>query len=431
MIHGADILTKRPQRKMGEFLFFPPSSITQINEKMFELVNIYGGKFYLGFPHIEVFLAQGSKIDDKPEKTNLPEANYNAILNQLLKKKIIYPSKFEKDLPFNKRRVLEQLTSKDAPNYPRTLNIGEITLELIQTCPYHCEGCFREANSNELTPLSKLEELLNELSKMGLSKLSLSGGEITSSKKAFERFQRIASYAKSVGIEKIRLLTTGYDPERVNEAIDYIDEIQISIDGLKQMHDTYKRFKGAFERAIESLKICERKNVKVTTNTVVSKLNIGQVPDLIEFLLQFKIDTIRITKIMSPKENLRLNTKEAKKLYEIVKEKQKKCAPNRIINAYGGCTDILNCTGGIVYAHITASGNVLACDYDVDNPAGNINHSDFQEIWTNSPIIQKYRMITPITGKCLECRSRVFCFGNCKIDKEYVDKIGVCENENR
>jgi len=415
---------------MEEFLFFPASSITQINEEISNLVNIYGGNFYLRFPHIEVFLAQEPKISDKP-KVSIPDSDYRFILNQLLKHKIIYPSRFKKELPFNKKKVLEQLIQEPSQRYPVTLNIGEVTLELTQFCPYRCEGCFREVNPSNLTPLSRLEGLLEELSKMGLLKLFLSGGEITSSGIAFERFKLVASYAKSLGIRKIRLLTTGYNPEKIEEAIKYIDEIQISIDGLKQVHDTYKKFDGAFERAIESLKICEDKNVKVTTNTVVSKSNMDQVSDLIDFLLQFNIDTIRITKIMSPKKNLRLNPKEARRLYELVRKKQEEYSYIRIINAYSECTDLLNCTGGIVYAHIGASGNVFACDYDINNPAGNINCLSFQDIWTNSPVIQEYRKITPITGECLECRSRVFCFGNCKIDGIYVNQTHACKNENK
>ncbi len=414
---------------MGSFLFFPASSITQLKEDVFNLIHIYGGKYYLRRPHIEVYLAQPHKANVRSNRVNFSDSDYGSILESLIEKKIIFRSELKKEFPFNKEKILEAIQKKPT-TLPRTLNIGEVTLELIQSCPYSCEGCFREVAREGLTPIQRLERLVSELSEMGLSKISLSGGEITASDRGFERFSQIASYAKSEGI-RVRLLTTGYNPDRVENALKYIDEIQISIDGLEETHDSYKGRKGSFERAIESSKrALKNGKVKITTNTVVSMLNYREVPDLIDFLSQFKIDTVRITKMMTPKRKLKLGLKEAIELCLQVREKQEEYPNQKIINAFGDCSDVLNCTGGVVYAHIGATGNVFACDYDVENIAGNINYATFQDIWTNSPIIKDYRRITPIQGECLNCTSRVFCFGNCRIDKEYVAKAGTCKNEN-
>jgi len=418
---------------MEEFIYFPASSITQIDKDSFDLVDIYGGKFKLKSPHLEVYLSCPVQLNEKSldRKTDILQDNYLKILNDLIENNIIYPSKIKKQSPFNRKKVLEKIHSSPF-NQQRTLNIGEVTLELTQNCPYNCMGCFREINDKELLSESRLENLVSELSEMGISKIALSGGEITASKKSFERFKRVASYSRDVGINKIRLLTTGYNPERVGEALNYVDEIQISLDGLREFHNSYKGLNNAFEKATESLKICEaNKKTTLTTNTVVSKKNLSEISFLIDFLSKFNIDTHRITKMVTSSSDLRLDLEDAKKLYSLVREKQKKYPNSKIINAYGDCTDILNCTGGIVYAHIGATGNIFGCDYDINNIAGNIQQRSFQDIWTNSSVLKKYRTISPIEGDCLDCHSRVFCFGNCWIEKENNKISGECKNENK
>lgn len=358
-------------------------------------------------------------VKENLKEFEISSVDYDFILNELLNKKIIYLSKKRKRMPFNKKMVLNQLSNKTF-TIPRTLNIGDVTLELIQTCPYSCEGCFREKNYGNLTSISRLEKLVDELYLMGLSKLSLSGGEITSSKNGFERFKHISKYAKSIGVEIISLLTTGFNPKRVEESLNYVDEIQISIDGLKNTHNSYKKFEGAFNRAIRSLKICENSNVSLTTNTVVTQSNLREIPNLIDFLSQFCIDKIRITKIVTDNKNLKPSIENAKLLYQLVKEKQKEYPNLNIVNSYTDCTDVLNCVAGFVYAHIGATGNVFACDYDTKNIAGNINQNSFQDIWTNSTVIKSYRNISDIEYPCLNCNSRVFCFGNCSVENSFI-----------
>jgi len=413
---------------MDNFLFFPASSITQISKESFKLVNIYGGVFNLQFPHLAVYLSQPEEIDNPEslEHLGISPKDYQFILRDLLDHKVVYPSKIRMDLPFDKNQVLSQILNCPFTQ-PRTLNIGDVTLELTQNCPYSCEGCFREINEDQLTNSARLERLVDELSLMGLSKISLSGGEITSSERAFDRFKQLAKYIRQHPQIKIRLLTTGFNPERVTEALDYIDEIQISVDGLEDAHDSYKRVSGAFRKAIGSIDFCQKSKVTLTTNTVVSQKNRGEVSSLIDYLSQFKIDTLRITKILSDKEHLRLGVKEAQDLYCVVQIKQTEHPNLRIINAYGNCTDVLNCVGGMVYAHIGATGNVFPCDYDIHNSGGNINNSPFQDIWTNSEVFHAYRNVIGIQSECLDCKSRVFCFGNCRIDRQYVRTTGMCE----
>jgi len=416
-----------------EFYFFPAASITQFEEDSFKLVDIYGGEFRLGRNLMKSYLLQDglSIIPFDLNKYGLSQEEHMSSIKSFRDAKLIHPSKFEKESSFNRRKVLEQITSTPFQK-SRTLNIGDITLELTQNCPYQCEGCFRELNNQKTLSLDTLDGLIDDLSLMGLRKISLSGGEVTASENSFERFKHVCSYAKESDIGVVRLLTTGFNPEKVRESLEYgVNEIQISVDGLKNYHDSYKKFNGAFERAVEAIKLCEVEDVKLTTNTVVTQQNLPFIEEVLDNLSKFNINTLRVTKIMSSDKGLRLNTQQARQLYETIKRKQGESPDRRIINAYGGCTNFLNCVGGIVYVHIGATGNIFACDYMTEQSAGNINEKSFQEIWTESPVFTPFRTPTIIDGECGPCSTRSLCFGNCRIDKEYVEQTNMCEQHNK
>lgn len=402
---------------MAEFIFFPPASITQIDRDLFRINDIYGGVFDINKTVASVYLAQEPEYEfGKANILGISTEQYNSIITALKQHRIIYPSSAFKEKPFEGRRVLEKIALSEFEK-ERVLSIGDVTLEITQDCPYHCEGCFREINNEQQLSISKIKGLINELRSMGLTKLSISGGEITFKQEYTERAKEAISYAKSQGIRTIRLLTTGFNQNRLEELIDAgANEVQISIDGDEETHNSYKKHVSAYRRAIEAIQLCEGKEgIKLTTNTVVSKQNLNIIKQTMETLAAYDIDTIRITKILTGNSGLRLNPQEAQELHSRVFAAQKEHG-KRILNAYGNCTNHLNCVAGIVYAHIGATGNVFPCDYVPHMPAGNINEQKFQEIWTNSEVIKLFREPKNIAAGCIKCKDRIFCIGNCVVE---------------
>ena len=402
---------------MAEFIFFPPACITQTGRDSFRINDIYGGIFNINEAVASVYLAQEPKYEaEQANILGISNVEYNSIINALKQHKIIYPSSTFKEKPFDSRRVLEQIANSIFEK-ERTLSIGDVTLEITQECPYHCEGCFREITRDESLSITKIKGLIDELKGMGLTKLSISGGEITFKQEYTERAKEVIAYAKSRKIETIRLLTTGFNPKRLEELIESgANGVQISIDGDENAHNAYKKHGSAYNKAIEAIKLCQgKKGIRLTTNTVVSKQNIDVIRKVMATLEAYDIDTMRITKIITANQGLRLNPKEAKQLHNIICAAQK-IYGNKILNAYGNCTNHLNCVAGIVYAHIGATGNVFPCDYVPHMSAGNITEQSFQEIWTNSDVIKLFKTPKKIAAGCIKCKERVFCIGNCIVE---------------
>lgn len=401
---------------MKNLLFFPPACITQVGDDSFRINDIYGGVFDINKEIASVYLSQGNCYEyGEPNKINLPAELYDSVINALINNKIIYISSMPKEKSFNGQPIIEKIASSKFEK-ERTLSIGDVTLELTQDCPYRCEGCFRELNRDEYLALDKIRDLLRNLRSMGLTKLSLSGGEITSNRSTTEKAKKVIDYASSIGITTIRLLTTGFNSKRLEELIDRgLTELQISVDGNELSHNNYKKSDRAYHRAIEAIKMCSGKRVRLTSNTVVTKDNLHTLEGTIDKLTEYNIDTIRINKIITKNQNLRLTLEEAKKLYKTVLKKQMKHG-KRIINTYGDCINKLNCVAGITYAHIGSTGNVFPCDYITTSDASNINESSFEEIWTNSDLIKLFRKPKNVSESCKNCKERSFCIGNCIVE---------------
>lgn len=173
------------------------------------------------------------------------------------------------------------------------MNIGSLTLASVKFCPSSGKGCYalyldqvKDAEVEE----SRLLQILDEAAHMGCQNLSLSGGEVTASKHNLNRTLNLMKHARSVGINKIVLITTGY---RLDEHIDKfigagVDHIQISIDGLEDFNDSYKRSEGATKRAFNAINACREKGVHFSTNSVVSHSNLDLMPNSYNNLLMLE-----------------------------------------------------------------------------------------------------------------------------------------------
>lgn len=93
-----------------------------------------------------------------------------------------------------------------------------------------------------------------------------------------------------------KVTTNGYLlTKRAEEIVPWIDRLQISIDALKDLHDSI-RGDGFFERAISGLKEVRRlSNLRIEINVTISPINYHSIYDLLEYLdgLDVALDEVR------------------------------------------------------------------------------------------------------------------------------------------
>ena len=116
--------------------------------------------------------------------------------------------------------------------------------------------------------------------------LILTGAEVTT----FDELGRYARFAASLGwFKKIQIQTNGRrlaDKNLIRHLVDCgVNEFFLSIHGLEEVHDAVARVPGAFSETLEGIRNLEAFDVNVITNTVLTRANLLDIPELFALLL--------------------------------------------------------------------------------------------------------------------------------------------------
>ncbi len=144
----------------------------------------------------------------------------------------------------------------------------------------------------------QIKKLITELKKwLGPYTLSIGGGEPTLRKDLWEiiRFannQQIRTILSTNGI----LITKEDIPKIINSGL---KEIRISLDSLNP--ETYKKVRGvnAQKKVVQTIDLVKEhiKNIRILVNVVITKHNVDEIPDLVKFAGQKKLDSITINAV--------------------------------------------------------------------------------------------------------------------------------------
>lgn len=127
------------------------------------------------------------------------------------------------------------------------------TILVTHNCNSRCIMCnmWRKKSGNELTSV-EVCNILVQLKELGIYKVGFSGGEALL-RKDLPIFIR---KARDLRFERVTVLTNGLLlKERARELLSSgLNEISLSLDGPKRIHDACRGVDGAYERCIEGLK---------------------------------------------------------------------------------------------------------------------------------------------------------------------------------
>lgn len=184
-------------------------------------------------------------------------------------------------------------------DYKPVTAIWEITRECNMQCK-HCGSAGTSGVSDELTT-NEAFTLCDTIGKMGISTITLSGGEPTTR----HDWDLIALRLYINGIIP-NILSNGWF---INESVAQraaranINTIAISIDGLEETHDEIRRA-GSYKRIMNAFAEIKKTPVHLTAITTINRRNIGQLPELLrilekngveEWLLQYALPLSTVT----------------------------------------------------------------------------------------------------------------------------------------
>ena len=162
---------------------------------------------------------------------------------------------------------------------------------LVRRCNLTCKHCYALSADHdypgELT-LDEVRTVMADLKAAHVPALILSGGEPLLRPDLFE----IAAHAKALGFY-VGLSTNGTlidAPLAGRIAAQGFDYVGISLDGLRETHDKFRRKLGAFDASLAALRHLRERGVKVGLRYTMTDLNAHDLPALLELMRAERVD---------------------------------------------------------------------------------------------------------------------------------------------
>ena len=186
---------------------------------------------------------------------------------------------------FRISRYLQALRS-DAPAGKAPPMTGPVVIwNLVRRCNLTCKHCYATSADKDFPGelgTDRIFAVMDDLRAYGVSVLILSGGEPLMHPDLF----RIAGRAKDLGFY-IGLSTNGTLIGRDNLAsiveTDF-DYVGISLDGLRETHDRFRRRIGAFDGALQGLRLCRDAGLKVGLRFTLTQDTAPELPALLRLM---------------------------------------------------------------------------------------------------------------------------------------------------
>lgn len=308
----------------------------------------------------------------------------------------------------------------------------KVEWHITKRCNLSCGYCYSNAESKsdfELTTEEALD-LVRQFSACNVIEVQIEGGEPTL---RFDLLEIMAALKENR--YRVRLLTnaTMLNRDLVKELGNLLtphDVLQVSLDGsTATVHDRLAGH-GAFDRVIQGMILLHEANIRIRVSTVVTPVNISNLPDILCLLEQFdNVDAFVAQPVVligrASQEDI-VNTGELLlQYYEISKGRKEKRRPGLALllgHAYhisemeeyvlrkGKRNNILYCSAARSRIHIAPNGDVFPCHFLTDKifKGGNIRHQSLYELW-KSPSFDKIRAGRSSNSACALCKMAMHC----------------------
>lgn len=304
------------------------------------------------------------------------------------------------------------------------VKIDEPTLHLDVTnkCNLRCAHCFQdagEARKNELDTIEWLK-VIDDFSSVYKTSVTFSGGEPLLHPGIFDLLKR----AKESGLH-VTLFSNGIliDKQVVDKIQNWIDKIQLSLDGATAKTNDAVRGAGTFEKVLKAFQLLEDTNISLDSGISIMPHNVEELKTDIENLTDRigKRINLRISPVMKEgranashefptKRSAQMEMREVlSNLYRKRLKTLQKNEKNVKLN---------NCGFGETVV-VSSVGDVYPCNvYEPRTKCGNVRTDDFFKILE---AIEKYRDDVSVENieECSGCDLKIICFGGCRLHNIY------------
>jgi len=323
-------------------------------------------------------------------------------------------------------------------------------------CNLACAHCYIDAQDHDHTGEMTTDEartMIDDLATIPVPVLLFSGGEPLMRADVLD----LASYAADKGLRPV-LSTNGtlIDAKmarRIKAA--GLQYAGVSIDGLAETHDRFRRREGAFEAAVRGIRNCTAAGVKAGIRFTVNAANHRDLPGVLDLVEELGVPRFCMYHLVYSGRGSAMKdqdiTPEQRRaavdlliervldwdrrgietevlttdqhadgvyLHRYILEHQPERAEEvrQLLEMHGGCS------AGCKMSNVGPRGNVHACQFWGHVTLGNVRERPFTEIWRDtaneflSDLRRKHELVK---GTCALCAHKGIC-GGCRIRAEAV-----------
>ena len=159
-------------------------------------------------------------------------------------------------------------------------------------CNCRCIMCDIWKGNNNVKQLEEtdIEQMLESMKKLNTKLVVMSGGEALMHPNFFRLCEIIKSRKISIALLSTGLLLKKFAPEIIGKT----DEVIVSLDGSKEVHDKIRNIPNAFEKLKEGVRELKRLKPKyrVTARCVIQKENFEDLPNIVNAAREIGLDQI-------------------------------------------------------------------------------------------------------------------------------------------
>jgi len=343
--------------------------------------------------------------------------------------------------------------AKPTPLSPKTDPSGPVVVwNLIRRCNLACKHCYSISSDSDFAGELSTEEVytvMDDLRTFGVPVLILSGGEPLLRPDIFDISHRARDGGFYVGLSTNGTLINE-DNIRSIAGAGY-NYVGISLDGIGETHDRFRRKKGAFDASMNAIRLCQDLDIKVGIRFTMTSDNSHHLPEMLELLDEYGIDRFYFSHLNyagrgnihrkddaifeATRRSMDLLFDRCWQYVEQGKQKEfvtgnndadgvyllywiQKHFPDRVDHMRAKLAQWGGNSTGVNIANIDNLGNVHPDTMWWNYTLGNVRERPFSEIWpdTSDPFMAGLKARPrSLKGRCGECSWFDICNGNTRV----------------
>ena len=312
-----------------------------------------------------------------------------------------------------------------------------VDIAITKKCNHRCIHCYNvwrteEDNKDVVKVLTdeQVNKITDELVKNNVWRATLTGGEpLAELDVLYKLIVSLSNHGIALGMNTNLSLMTEDIAIRLTQELKWDNILLTSLPGLTpEICDGVTQIQGSYERIVRGIDICQKYNIPVGINIVISKKNIYELERLYDFVENHKVDYVSITRAIAPlydKDNpdFFLDEKEITYIADVLEQVHSRYGitvgsvtpfPLCILKDITKYQDIVSasCAAGISRCSIDAiTGDITACTHE-EKSYGNIYGGGLKKAWDN---MYEWRQGLLINEECKDCEMLSFCGGECRM----------------